>query len=103
MEVLPKTKPMVPLGDKTFSSIRKGLSPPVNLKTPEPFPTPIYGKSINGTFTCKFVIVDFLSPITYKMERMSSGPHRAKFSQFPSGDKLNKNFKVKFAFTLKFK
>ena len=38
-------------------------------------------------FSRKIEIVDFCSPITYKMERLSSGPHRAQFSQFPSGDK----------------
>ena len=34
----------VPPGDKTFSKFQKGLSPPVNLKPPEPFPTPIKWK-----------------------------------------------------------
>ena len=35
--------------NKTFSKFQKGLSPPVNLKPPEPFPTPINGKSIKWT------------------------------------------------------
>ena len=35
----------------------------------------------------KLRLVNFRSPITYKMERLSSGPHRALLSQFPSGDK----------------
>ena len=34
----------VPSGDKTFSRFQKGLSPAVNLKPPEPFPTPIKWK-----------------------------------------------------------
>ena len=34
----------LPPGDKTFSRFQKGLSPPVNLKPPEPFPTPIKWK-----------------------------------------------------------
>ena len=46
-------------------------------------------------FSYKIEIDDFRSPITYKMDRLSSGPHRAQLSQFPSGDKRKSNLRKK--------